>query len=123
MFCFTVRCRFSVLRTSRTLLQKTTKVWVPVNVLLFGLIPLQARTMVSMGIHYLFLVGIALWDAAMRESRAQGAAAGPVLPEIGSANDVLNLKLATAFTPVDGQRELGLSAVSSDIASLPVVDA
>jgi len=102
------------------LLRKTLKVWMPVNVLLFGLVPLQARTIVSMGVHFLFLVVIALWDAAIRESRAQGTAAGPVLPDMGSANDVLNLKLATAFVPVDGQRELGLSAVSNNVESLPV---
>jgi len=105
------------------LLQKTLKVWMPVNVLLFGFVPLQARTLVSMGVHFMFLVAIALWDAAIRESRALGTAAGPVSPDLGSANDVLNLKLATAFVPVDGGRELGLSAVSNDIESLPVTEA
>ena len=41
--------------------------WGPVNLLLFTVVPLQMRTVVSMCIHYFFLVGLALWDVAKGE--------------------------------------------------------
>jgi protein Mpv17 len=103
------------------LFTKTTKVWGPTNALLFGLVPLHLRTLTSMGIHYVFLVGLALWDAALRESRSQGTAAGPEMPEPGSASEVLNLRLATAFVPVDCQRDLDVLAGDGD--SIPMLDA
>lgn len=49
------------------MLLNATQVWGPVNLLLFAFVPLHMRTVVSMCIHYLFLVGLALWDAAKRK--------------------------------------------------------
>lgn len=83
------------------LVWKTTKVWGPTNFLLFGLVPLHVRTAVSMGIHFVFLVGLALWDAAIRERRSMPSAVGPDTAEAGSASGVLQLKMATAFVPVE----------------------
>jgi hypothetical protein len=56
--CARVRC------DTLAMLWKATKVWGPVNLLLFGFVPLHLRTVVSMSIHYVFLVSLALWDAA-----------------------------------------------------------
>lgn len=56
--CARVRC------DSLAMLWNATKVWGPVNLFLFGFVPLHLRTVVSMSIHYIFLVGLALWDAA-----------------------------------------------------------
>lgn len=63
--------------------------------------PLHVRTIVSMGIHFVFLVCLALWDAALRERRAMPAAFGPDTAEAGSARGVQQLKMATAFVPVE----------------------
>ena len=86
------------------LFAKSTKVWGPTNLLLFGLVPLHLRTVVSMAIHYVFLVGLALWDAAVCDSRANSppvstAAAGPEGADAGSMSEILNLRVATAFQP------------------------
>jgi len=43
----------------------STKIWTPINMILFGLVPLELRTLVCMGFHYVFLVGLALWDATV----------------------------------------------------------
>ena len=60
------------------LFRRSSAVWGPTNLLLFAAVPLNIRTAVSMGIHYVFLVGVALWDAAVRAGRTQStAAAGP----------------------------------------------
>ena len=86
----------------RELFAKTTQVWGPTNLLLFGLVPLHLRTVVSMAIHYVFLVGLALWDAAARDSRearSRTPAAGPEGVNAGSMSDMLNLRVATAFKP------------------------
>jgi hypothetical protein len=58
------------------MLWNATKVWGPVNLLLFGFVPLHMRTIVSMSIHYVFLVGLALWDAAGAFFRGAGGRTG-----------------------------------------------
>ena len=100
------------------MLWKTTKVWGPTNFLLFALVPLQTRTIVSMGIHYVFLVGLALWDAAIRERRATPAAPGPETASFPSISDE-QLRLATAFVAVEGEADLSLAG---DGAELPAPD-
>ena len=96
---------------------KTTKVWGPTNALLFGLVPLHLRTIVSMGIHYVFLVGLALWDASLRDSRATMTASGPESADYANVGDA-QLRLATAFRAVDSDLSLG-----GDAADLPAPDA
>jgi|EP00802_Teleaulax_amphioxeia_P024386 protein Mpv17 len=101
----------------KEMLWKTTKVWGPTNFLLFALVPLQTRTLVSMGIHYVFLVGLALWDAAIRENQ-HTAAAGPDTANFVSIGDA-QLRLATAFTAVETETDLSLGG---DAADLPATD-
>jgi len=43
--------------------------------ILFGLVPLELRTLVCMGFHYVFLVGLALWDATVTAEKTEMMAA------------------------------------------------
>ncbi|MGB1600446.1 MAG: Mpv17/PMP22 family protein, partial [Promethearchaeia archaeon] len=79
------------------LAMRTFKVWGPTNVMLFTFVPLELRTAVSMLIHYVFLVGVAVWDSSVRAQRGTCAAAGPEVAEVGSMREVLNLRAATCF--------------------------
>lgn len=109
----------------RELLGKTWKVWVPTNVMLFAFVPLETRTIVSMALHYVYLVGLALWDAAIRDSRA--AAARQAAPGPESANFLVGktihdsqLRMAVAFTAVEMRTDLSLGSEATD---LPTPDA
>ena len=93
------------------LAKRTFKVWAPTNVMLFTLVPIQLRTAVSMLIHYVFLVGVALWDSSVREQRGTSAAAGPEIAEVGSMREVLNLRAATCFV----EQQLDLDNESPDL--------
>jgi hypothetical protein len=104
------------------LTMRTTKIWGPTNLALFTCVPLPVRTITSMGIHYLFLVGVALWDASVRSARVESAglsAAGPEVAEPGSASDLLSLRVATAYVPLAGDLDLPGEAQ----AALPVSEA
>ena len=85
--------------------------------MLFAFVPLETRTMVSMGLHYVFLVGLALWDAAIRDSRA--AARGPAAPGPESASFVSihdsQLRMAKAFTAVEAETDLSLGGEATDL--------
>ena len=65
-----------------------------------------------------FLVGLALWDAAIRERRATPAAPGPETASFASISDE-QLRLATAFTAVETETDLSLGG---DAADLPATD-
>ena len=90
---------------------RTFKVWGPTNVMLFSLVPIQHRTAVSMLIHYVFLVGVALWDSSVRQQRGTSVAAGPEVAEVGSMREVLNLRAATCFV----EPQLDLDKESPDL--------
>lgn len=90
------------------LFRRSSAVWGPTNLLLFAAVPLNIRTAVSMGIHYVFLVGVALWDAAVRAGRTQStAAAGPDSggsPATAHATPELQgLRAATAFRTMEDE--------------------
>ena len=103
--------KYRVQHDVKELYWKTFKVWGPTNLLLFAFVPLHVRTVVSMGIHYVFLVGLALWDAKVRESREDFAAsaAGPEMAvqwdQPVYTNSMQGLRFATAFKAVDDQLE------------------
>jgi len=80
---------------------KATKVWGLTNLMLFSFVPLDVRTGISMGIHYVFLVAVALWNTAAVEGRKSGASAGPEPAEKGSSSEMLNLRVANAYYAVD----------------------
>ena len=81
---------------------KSTKVWGITNLMLFSFVPLDVRTGVSMGIHYVFLVAVALWNTAVMEGRKPASAsAGPESAERGSSSEMLNLRVANAYYAVN----------------------
>lgn len=41
----------------------TIKTWMPLNVILFGLVPAQFRVLVSMMMNYVYLIGLAMWES------------------------------------------------------------
>ena len=86
---------------------KATKVWGAANLMLFSFVPIDVRTAASMGIHYVFLVAVALWNTAAVEGRMGGtgaaAAAGPEAAEPGSSSEFLRLRVANAYYAVDDQ--------------------
>lgn len=84
------------------------KVWGPTNVLLFAFVPLHIRTVVSMLIHYVFLVGLAVWD--FRATANRTSALGPKTP-CNVSTDILyhqQLRAATAFIPIDSELDDGV---------------
>jgi len=54
-------------RDFNSLSNKSIKVWGVANMPLFLLVPLHMRVVASMGMHYVYLVGLALWDANSRK--------------------------------------------------------
>merc|ERR1712216_214831 len=54
-------------RDFNSLSAKSIKVWGVANIPLFLFVPLHMRVVVSMGMHYVYLVGLALWDANARK--------------------------------------------------------
>ena len=66
---------------------RSTKVWTPTNFILFGFVPIRIRTICSMGVHYLFLVSVALWNVAVCDSRDVDAVAEQ--PELGAVTTTL----------------------------------
>jgi len=48
----------------------TTKMWGPFNAFLFTFVPSHLRTLASMIFHYVFLIGLALWDSSVQSARA-----------------------------------------------------
>jgi hypothetical protein len=59
----------------KVLIVQSTKIWGPFNFVLFGVCPLELRTLSCMAFHYVFLVGLALWDTATTLERAALSAA------------------------------------------------
>ena len=45
------------------LTKATFTTWAPLNLLLFGFVPVQLRVVVSMAAHYVYLVFLAMWDS------------------------------------------------------------
>mmetsp|Transcript_23223 Transcript_23223/g.37283 ORF Transcript_23223/g.37283 Transcript_23223/m.37283 type:complete len:340 (-) Transcript_23223:131-1150(-) len=88
---------------TKTLVLNSLKVWGPTNVLLFAFVPLQIRTFVSMLIHYVFLVGLAVWDSRVNVNRT--SALGPDTSYNASADAGIQqqLRVATAFVPLDSE--------------------
>lgn len=98
----------------QALFWKATKVWGLSNLMLFSFVPVDVRTATSMGIHYVFLVAVALWNTAALEGRTgPGAAAGPEIAERGSSSELLQLRAANAFYAVDDQVRMDGSDPSS----------
>ena len=61
--------------------------------ILFGLVPLELRTLACMGFHYVFLVGLALWDSAAQTSReVQATSAGRILLRDGEWTVLLPMR-------------------------------
>mmetsp|Transcript_78563 Transcript_78563/g.127460 ORF Transcript_78563/g.127460 Transcript_78563/m.127460 type:complete len:281 (+) Transcript_78563:139-981(+) len=56
-----------VSRDWKDLASKSVLMWSILNVPLFLCVPVHLRVVVSMGIHYLYLVGLGLWDANARQ--------------------------------------------------------
>jgi len=61
-------------RDWKDLASKSVQVWGVLNIPLFLCVPLHLRVVFSMGLHYLYLVGLGVWDAKTRQS-VQGAPA------------------------------------------------
>ena len=64
-----------VQRDWKGLARTSAGVWAAFNVPLFLWVPLSMRVMASMGFHYVYLVGLALWDANARAAAKAGAMA------------------------------------------------
>ena len=84
------------------MLWKSLKVWGPTNFILFAFVPLQIRTLTSMAIHYLFLVGLALWDHSLTVNRQTATWSATSKNEFPIPQ--AQLQLATAFVPIDDQQ-------------------
>jgi len=56
--------------------------------ILFGLVALELRTLACMGFHYVFLVGLALWDTAA--TAATAATAEKAAVPAGNQFSILN---------------------------------
>jgi len=93
-------------RDWKELASKSVQVWGVLNIPLFLCVPLHLRVVFSMGLHYVYLVGLGVWDAKTRQSvqgapastAAQGSAGGGGEYNrgngFGSAQSALNLALA-----------------------------
>ena len=85
----------------------TIKTWMPLNVILFGLVPATYRVLVSMMMNYVYLIGLALWDSGkldgLLRKKPQPVAAGvdfePINPSPTPA--LLNQESLTPLLPVD----------------------
>jgi protein Mpv17 len=87
-------------RDFNSLSEKSIKVWGLANIPLFWLVPLHMRVVVSMGMHYVYLVGLALWDANARKA-AQKTAWGSQ-QQSHTCNTQPGLNLALAKVPLAG---------------------
>jgi len=61
---------------------KSVQVWAALNMPLFLCVPLHMRVVVSMGLHYVYLVGLALWDANVRKAADAGTCADTPAEEL-----------------------------------------
>jgi len=43
----------------------TIRTWMPLNLILFGVVPLQLRVSFSMACHYLYLIALAMWESGL----------------------------------------------------------
>jgi hypothetical protein len=68
----------------RDLAGKSTKVWGVMNLPLFLCVPLHMRVVVSMMLHYVYLVGLALWDANKQKAAGAGTLSVVPLPEFSA---------------------------------------
>jgi len=85
-------------RDYSSLSEKSIKVWAMANMPLFLLVPLHMRVVASMGMHYVYLVGLALWDANARKGAEQKTAWGS--EQQGYTQTGLNQNLAMAKVPL-----------------------
>jgi len=109
-------------KVQKNLLQLTTvtvKTWAPLNVILFGLIPLQSRVCFSMICHYVYLIGLAMWESGiltafilrMKNSLSHFRKASQPLPASSMAGS--SLMPATAMSPVDDSLDLSSHGLAS----------
>lgn len=86
-----------VQRDWKGLARTSAGVWAAFNVPLFLWVPLSMRVMASMGFHYVYLVGLALWDANARAAAKAGAMAEPEGAEEGVP--MVTVPMVTEPTP------------------------
>lgn len=72
-------------RDFRDLAGKSTTVWGVMNMPLFFCVPLHMRVVVSMMMHYIYLVGLALWDTNKQKAAIAGTLSTDPLPEAAGA--------------------------------------
>jgi len=125
-------------RDGGDLVAKSVQVWGMLNMPLFLLVPLHLRVMVSMGFHYIYLVGLALWDANTRKAADAGSLSeAPLVPAVEMTS---SLHFPTAIRYSHGKRivgedimvretawgsdfgEEGTPALNLAVAKVPLVD-
>ncbi len=98
-----------VRRDGGDLVAKSVQVWGTLNMPLFLLVPLHLRVMVSMGFHYVYLVGLALWDANSRKAADAGVSA-------------LQHRQESAWGSNFGKDAARTPALNLAVAKVPLVD-
>jgi len=106
-------------RDGGDLVAKSVQVWGMLNMPLFLLVPLHLRVMVSMGFHYIYLVGLALWDANTRKAADAGSLSEvPLVPVVAEVS-AFQYRQETAWGSDEAARTPALNLA---VAKVPLVD-
>eukprot|EP00286_Rhodomonas_abbreviata_P016237 CAMPEP_0181326578 /NCGR_PEP_ID=MMETSP1101-20121128/21584_1 /TAXON_ID=46948 /ORGANISM="Rhodomonas abbreviata, Strain Caron Lab Isolate" /LENGTH=398 /DNA_ID=CAMNT_0023435063 /DNA_START=17 /DNA_END=1213 /DNA_ORIENTATION=+ len=87
----------------------TIKTWMPLNVILFGLVPAAYRVLVSMLMNYVYLIGLAMWESGslnlildkFKRKPQETVAGADVEDMFPSAQPLLGTDIVHSTTPVD----------------------
>jgi len=80
----------------------TIRTWMPLNLILFGVVPLQLRVSFSMACHYLYLIALAMWESGLLTAFiARVKSRGPQQPLELQPSSLATIKVVVRLEEVD----------------------